>query len=326
MPKETKSNTISAPGKLMVMGEYAVLEGAPALVMAVNRRVSLRFLVAGSGVARNRSSRRSDHSQKTPTISPEIALALTLGRNCDPAQNWTLKLDMTALLDQQGNKLGLGSSAAKAAASAAFVVQSTQAEDVLPIALEAHRAVAPKGSGADVAACTYGGLVTVQRSKGETLPDVQRVAFPKRLHWRSYFSGQSASTVELVHRVSDFRDEDPKAYSTAIDSLRQASESFHRACVEESPETCLGAARQHHRTLRVLGLQAGVSIVDDALELFASDLPKSAAVKPSGAGGGDVSIVFFDDRSEEDELDRLATRRGFQPLAMSVDEEGPRFD
>ena len=28
----------SAPGKLIVTGEYAVLEGAPALVVAMNRR------------------------------------------------------------------------------------------------------------------------------------------------------------------------------------------------------------------------------------------------------------------------------------------------
>lgn len=30
--------TASAPGKLVLLGEYAVLDGAPALVLAVNRR------------------------------------------------------------------------------------------------------------------------------------------------------------------------------------------------------------------------------------------------------------------------------------------------
>ena len=33
----------SAPGKLILIGEYAVLFGAPAAVMAVNRRASVRI-------------------------------------------------------------------------------------------------------------------------------------------------------------------------------------------------------------------------------------------------------------------------------------------
>ena len=33
------SRTILAPGKLMIAGEYAVLDGAPALVLAVDRGV-----------------------------------------------------------------------------------------------------------------------------------------------------------------------------------------------------------------------------------------------------------------------------------------------
>ncbi|HEY6036147.1 MAG TPA: hypothetical protein VIV58_17845, partial [Kofleriaceae bacterium] len=32
----------TAPGKLILTGEYAVLDGAPALVVAVNRRVTAR--------------------------------------------------------------------------------------------------------------------------------------------------------------------------------------------------------------------------------------------------------------------------------------------
>jgi hypothetical protein len=39
----------SAPGKLLLIGEYAVLDGAPALVMAVDRRVKVRLRRASSG-------------------------------------------------------------------------------------------------------------------------------------------------------------------------------------------------------------------------------------------------------------------------------------
>jgi len=35
--------TASTPGKLVLLGDYAVLEGAPALVMAVNRHAKVRI-------------------------------------------------------------------------------------------------------------------------------------------------------------------------------------------------------------------------------------------------------------------------------------------
>ena len=35
--------TATAPGKLVLLGEYAVLEGAPALVMAIDRRAEVRL-------------------------------------------------------------------------------------------------------------------------------------------------------------------------------------------------------------------------------------------------------------------------------------------
>ena len=42
--------TASAPGKLFLAGEYVVLRGAPAVVAAIDRRVSLRFEPGGAAL------------------------------------------------------------------------------------------------------------------------------------------------------------------------------------------------------------------------------------------------------------------------------------
>ena len=44
-----KSFVSSAPGKLVLFGEYAVLEGASALVCAVDRRARIRYEASDSG-------------------------------------------------------------------------------------------------------------------------------------------------------------------------------------------------------------------------------------------------------------------------------------
>ena len=49
--------TASAPGKLFLAGEYAVLAGAPALVAAVDRHAHVRAVLEPGGTARGERQR-----------------------------------------------------------------------------------------------------------------------------------------------------------------------------------------------------------------------------------------------------------------------------
>lgn len=312
------------------MGEYAVLEGASALVMAVNRRVHLRFAAYDWNSVKDDWDEPGNRSRENATVSPEIALALSLGADWIRDQEWNLAVNAQALNDENGRKLGLGSSSAKAAGAAAFVLQSTDSETLLDLALRSHRAVAPRGSGSDVAACTFGGLVRVepQRTpKGDFAPPkVSRTQFPAALHWRTYFSGRSASTATLVDAIHAYRTRDSLGHAEAMGSLTQASDDFQQGCLRDDTDRCLQAARLHNATLRELGKQAGTSIVDDAMQTFASRLPVGAAAKPSGAGGGDVAIVFYDDARLCTQIDAEARACGLSHVELSLEEEGPRFE
>src|SRR6185312_7882085 len=121
----------SAPGKLILTGEYAVLDGAPALVAAIDRRV----------IARRYSGPRGS-SPFLVAVADE--LARRRGKD-DVAVQAAMQIvvDSSALYDD-ATKLGLGSSAAVTVAATALALAADQKlpvidrEEVLAIALGAH--------------------------------------------------------------------------------------------------------------------------------------------------------------------------------------------
>jgi phosphomevalonate kinase len=102
-----------APGKLVVLGEYAVLDGAPALVMAVNRHCRATIGPA-SGPACRLQTRAADEATFDFTRGRASGSALVdvlVGRWPAAAGAWEASLDSTEF-HAVGIKLGLGSSAA----------------------------------------------------------------------------------------------------------------------------------------------------------------------------------------------------------------------
>ena len=69
--KQARHITTSAPGKLMVSGEYAVLEGAVAIVASVSVRVVARLSPPGS----DSSASSQTHSPQSPVLPQEAVLA-----------------------------------------------------------------------------------------------------------------------------------------------------------------------------------------------------------------------------------------------------------
>lgn len=191
----------TAPGKLILTGEYAVLDGSPALVIAVNRRVVARrergprgsspFLVAvADEIARVKGDShpatqaameilvdsRALYSTEPPPAAgaPERPSA---ARIRDLGSSPTLGSAVTSAAGAQ--KLGLGSSAAVTVAATALALAADNEtvpvidrNEVLQIATAAH-AVAQgprgsRGSGADIAAAVHGGVIAYQRPGAAT--------------------------------------------------------------------------------------------------------------------------------------------------------------
>mgnify|MGYP002149612297 CR=1 FL=1 len=150
----------------MLSGEYAVLDGAPAIVAAVGARAVAELAASEA---------------HTPSVPPEVSATWRLARERFPALPVTPpSLDVRALRDPTGaQKLGLGSSAAAAAATAGlalaragFALDAVATRSTLfELAFEGHRVIAPDGAIADLPAITfdYG-----RRELALTQPSVRR--------------------------------------------------------------------------------------------------------------------------------------------------------
>ena len=261
---------VRAPGKIVLSGAYAVLEGAPAVVTAVDRYVL------------------ADASRPADLLTPEVKAALK-----DKPAPW---FDASALRSGD-KKLGLGSSAAILVASlGAIAAKERGLKDaealrsaVLEPALVAHRTAQGGGSGVDVAASVYGGTI-VAAKKGSGLA-VRAVELPAGLHFEVLFAGVPASTTELIGKVRAFKARSPHEYGGVMENLKAAAEDAERAVDEGSATDVLRALRDQLRALTDLGEHAGARIVTREVARLA-DLAgdEDAVVLPAGAGGGDIAI------------------------------------
>lgn len=296
-----------APGKLFTTGAWAILEGAPAVVFAVDR-----YAVA-------------DGSRVGDGARPEVAeVARRLGK---PAP----VIDTSAQETGNGGerrKLGLGSSAAAAVATAAVLLGEDPRNPVtrrriFVEAWQAHLAVQPRGSGGDVAASTYGGVVLVQRRNQDL--EVEPARLPEGLHVQVFALDRSARTSDALDRLDARR----AAARSALDELIAAAELGATATSANDALKFIAACGRHVEGLAELGRSLDLALVP-AEVTRARDLLMGASVAnstpipvllPSGAGGGDT-VVWLGTRTPTDQECASLDRLGLHPLDLALDPLG----
>ncbi|MFW5920244.1 MAG: hypothetical protein ACOCUS_00290 [Polyangiales bacterium] len=253
-----------------------------------------------------------------------------------------LHIDVTPLR-RSGRKLGLGSSAAAAAAAAGAVfawaghdlARAEVRRRVLKAALEGHHAIAPEGSGADVAASVLGGFVRFRRpdmgSAQLAAPraarsiefEVAPVAWPEELEMRVVWTGAEARTSELVRKVRELQEREPARFEAAMGAVADQAARFVEAFEAGDARAVVAAAGAYGEVMAALGEAAGAPIVEENLRRV-MDLAGRAggSAKPSGAGGGDVAIAFFADTDGAAAFERACFQNDLTLLKLHVGDDG----
>ena len=297
---------VTAPGKLVLTGAYAVLDGAPAVVMAIDRRAI------------------ADNTKVDRHPTPEVRAAVG---DAVPAPT----VNASAFLDETGQKMGLGSSAAAAVAAVA-AVRAQQGKDLAHAAVRgeifraaraAHFRAQGGGSGVDVAASVYGGVVRYSIA-GTPEPTIRSVDWPPGLVMSAYFAGRSARTSELLARVARSKTRRTEQFETLARSMAAGAACAADAIEKGSAFDFVSAARQYGALLGELGRLSDAPIVTTAVaELAALASGEGAAFLPSGAGGGDVA-VWLGTSSPPASFLRRARALGARRVNLAIDRDGVR--
>lgn len=334
--------SLSAPGKLFLAGEYAVLWGGVARVLAAGPRVR--------ALARAREDRRVDvlladgrltghttpsgvrwESQPPPAfhfVARTIDLALRAVAQDAPGVS--LAFEPSPL--HRGQKLGFGSSA-RACVLAAEACRTVLGAsfDALKLALVAHAsAQGGKGSGADVAACFAGDVVRYRRFETAQLLDAANrggfagalVAAPPVDVWRVnpprlpllyVFSGRSAATPGLIAEVE--RAIDGPARERFVLQSDALGASLEEALARGDFRGASAAADELQALLFSLGPTRSEA-VERVLSLARAF---GCAAKQSGAGAGDGCLVIAPDQATSSACLEACGARGLLALPVGAE-------
>ncbi len=294
-----------APGKLVLSGAYSVLEGAPAIVAAVDRCVT------------------ADASRPASLVTDEVRAAIDRG-DIDRAPWFDASPLRERAADGTSRKLGLGSSAAILVASMAAVI-GDRARDPAALraaifgpALAAHRAAQAGGSGVDVAASVFGGVLVATLSPGGEL-DVRPHVLPAGVVVEVYASPVASSTRDLLARVRAFAEADPARHRALLDA---AGAGARAAVAARDVAALVRSVAAQTDALGALGEAAGAPIVTaEVAALREAAATEGGTFAPSGAGGGDIAF-FLGAKATSEAFRGRAEALGLSRIDLAVGAEG----
>lgn len=265
----------SAPGKLMLLGDYSVVYNYPCLVIAVDKRIYIEAEII--------------EGLKDEIITPQVQENSFVLKTVDIFKKKFAVTDAIRITTRAdfSNTVGLGSSSAVTVATLEALNQlfkkNLSKRQLFDMCYAIVLSIQGVGSGFDIAAAVYGGIIYYV--KGGKILEPLTV---KKLPLVVGYSGIKANTAEYIKKVAEkFKNRQSElnyiltSITTLVERARRGMEGGNFAKVG----LCM---IENHSLLQKLG----VSI--PKLDLMVSAAVQAGAwgAKLSGAGGGDCMIAL----------------------------------
>jgi len=314
-----KKVVVSAPGKLHLSGEHAVVYGKPALIASVSQRLTVTIQVVSrqSSVVRNISKIR----QGDDYINEVVKLV----ENRFNTQIKNINLEIKSKIPVGA---GMGSSAALAVslvgALLAWLNKPWNLSLINELAYEAEKFKHVNSSGSDPTIATFGGLLWY-RKELDFLKSFLVLSFKIPASFAPFVlvqTGRAETTGDLVSFVGKLKQQKPKAINEAFNEIEQITKGMTQAIHDENETNFRKLIKLNQRLLEKIG------VVSELTKKFIGDVENvGGAAKISGAGGrksGSGIVICSHDRPQI--IEKIAQKYGFPTFQTKLGKPGVKTE
>ncbi|VUT26211.1 MAG: Mevalonate kinase [Candidatus Methanolliviera sp. GoM_asphalt] len=289
----------SAPGKVILFGEHAVVYGKPAIAAAITKRIYVksRLIDSGSGI---QISSKGKTESTIEYVKRAIELVIGTKRMKKAKHGQGIEITIDSELPVGG---GLGSSAALSVATIKSVSTlfgiDLEKEEIARLGKEVESKVQGASSGIDPFVSTYGGAIYYKDGR---FSKCRQQINPFSGHGSIIigYTGSPSSTKNMIANVSHLREKYPKIIDRIFDAIGDISERAKIILEEDNlneNENELGSLMNLNNGLLE---SLGVSSFSLSNLVNASLLAGALGAKITGAGGGGCIFALSSGEDWED--------------------------
>jgi mevalonate kinase len=288
----------SAPAKVILFGEHAVVYGQPAIAVPVTEVAAKAIITPDPAAATNSIHITAPKINLDTTLNDLPAadpLAVAIRSTLDTLsikQPPAFKLRVTSTIPVAG---GLGSGAAVSIAIiravSAFLGHSLPDDQVSAIAFEVEKLHHGTPSGIDNTVITYNKAVYYVKDK-----PIETISIAKPFTLVIADTGISAPTKETVADVRRAWEGDPRAYNNIFETIGNLASAAHKS-IEQGTNEALGPLMNtNHQLLQQLNVSSPEL---DKLTLAARNAGALGAKLSGGGRGGNIIALSPEGRAAE---------------------------
>ena len=324
----------SAPAKVILFGEHFVVYGSPAILAAINKRISvdartiihdenkivIRSDIGVAGEYHNNGEFNAleGGSKAKAVLDPlygAIRQVLLMRNKKKKKKNIGIEIGISSRVPPG---IGLGSSAASCVATVAAVdslfQKNPSRQKVCELAIESERLIHKRTSGADCYVSTFGGLMQYY-GKSTSFKNIETKG---SLSLVVASTGIKHSTSDLVAGVKRFKDTNRILFESLS---KQASDICLQACTAIESGKCdkIGELMNENQ---IILQQIGISHhkVRDIIDICSK--AGAMGAKITGAGGGGAVIALAASKQESTKIASHVKAAGYQSFEVEIDYKG----